>query len=75
MIERDAVLGGNHTWSFHGTDVIAGSAYGGWTLIEASWSGYEIHFSASASALARQLSTIVSERLDGQLRERLGDAS
>lgn len=42
IVERESQLAGNHTWSFHASDVPGESA--AWTapLVESHWPGYEI---------------------------------
>jgi len=42
IIERDSQLAGNHTWSFHASDVPAESTAWVEPLVESRWPGYEI---------------------------------
>lgn len=42
IIERDSQLGGNHTWSFHRSDVAPESEAWAMPLIETQWPCYEI---------------------------------
>lgn len=42
IIESDSVLAGNHTWSFHASDVPEGAAPWVAPLIESQWPGYKI---------------------------------
>lgn len=42
IIERDPVLGGNHTWSFHSTDVSEESSPWIQPLVESRWPEYDV---------------------------------
>lgn len=42
IIERDAQLAGNHTWSFHASDIPAECSAWVEALVESRWQGYEI---------------------------------
>ncbi|MSP61546.1 MAG: lycopene cyclase [Myxococcales bacterium] len=72
IVERDAALGGNHTWSFHESDldddgmreVVA-------PLIEHRWPGYEVIFPNLARSLALPYASFGSRRLDEVVRARL----
>lgn len=44
LIEKESSLGGNHTWSFYGTDMPLSSLEWISPLITRSWSGYEVRF-------------------------------
>jgi lycopene beta-cyclase len=44
LLERDADLGGNHTWSFHATDLPESSVEWGRSLAQWTWSGYSVKF-------------------------------
>jgi len=72
IIERGSQLAGNHTWSFHASDVPAECAAWVWPLIQSRWPGYVIrvggrkrsvnleYFSISSSHFA----SIVTEKLN-----------
>jgi lycopene beta-cyclase len=63
LLEREATLGGQHTWSHFATDV--SPAIGAWLspLFVAEWSGYDIRFPAHRRALSTRYRAISSERL------------
>lgn len=42
IVERGAALAGNHTWSFHGSDVSADSVAWVQPFMESRWAGYDI---------------------------------
>jgi lycopene beta-cyclase len=74
IIERGPALGGNHTWSFHGSDVSPAQLEWLEPFIEASWQGHEILFPDRERSLPGSYHTIFSERLDQQVAAALGDA-
>jgi lycopene beta-cyclase len=74
LLEQEASLGGNHTWSFHGSDVSETQLEWLRPLIAASWSSHEIIFPARRRTLPGSYHTIFSEQLNDQVRARLGDA-
>ena len=75
LVERGETLGGNHVWSFFGSDVDeAGSALVD-PLIAHRWQGYEVHFPRHSRSLSTSYRSITSERLDTRLREMLPHAS
>jgi len=69
LIERGASLGGNHTWSFHDSDLPAQSRDWGGPLIAHSWSDQEVRFPNLSRVLATGYHTVSSERLDRRVRE------
>ncbi len=44
ILERGSSIGGNHTWSFHGSDLAARQMEWIRPLIDYSWNGYSIRF-------------------------------
>lgn len=75
LVERGEALGGNHVWSFFGTDLDeAGSALTD-PLIAYRWQGYAVHFPNHSRELATPYRSITSERLDERLREILPESS
>jgi lycopene beta-cyclase len=72
LIERGERLGGNHIWSFFGSDVAAED----WGLVEplvaASWGNHEVRFPRRRRRIGASYHSIRSERLDAAVRERLG---
>jgi lycopene beta-cyclase len=74
VVERDATLGGNHTWSFHEGDVPQGAHDWVFPLVAHRWPGYEVRFPALARAVHQSYASIPSPRLDAVVRERLAAA-
>jgi lycopene beta-cyclase len=74
LVERDATLGGNHTWSFHEHDLEP--AQHAWVapLVAHAWPHYEVRFPGHARRLRSGYFAITSARFDAVLRETLGDA-
>lgn len=74
LLERDKRLGGNHTWSFHGTDVT--EAQQAWLapLVARGWDGYEVRFPDLARRLTTPYLSITSDRLHAVVAGTLGDA-
>jgi lycopene beta-cyclase len=73
MLERDARIGGEHTWSHFATDVAP--AIGEWLgpLIAHEWAGYDVRFPAHARTLTTTYRAITSQRLHEVMSELLGD--
>jgi lycopene beta-cyclase len=63
IVERSETLGGNHTWSFHDTDIPAEMADVVAPLVVQHWEGHEIRFPAHVRRLAGGYATITSSRL------------
>ena len=63
LLERAAELCGNHTWSFHETDVAEGAR--GWfdPLVACRWPGYRVRFPGLARRVGIPYATITSDRL------------
>ena len=86
LIERASTLGGNHTWSFHETDLTGGQSQRGasksgeresptaWIqpLISKSWASHSVHFPRRERVLERPYHSIRSERFHEVLMDRLG---
>jgi len=68
LVERDARLGGNHTWSFHEGDV--GSEALAWLepLVEHRWPSYDVAFPGRRRRLEIGYSSLTSPRLDAVVR-------
>jgi lycopene beta-cyclase len=73
MLERDATIGGAHTWSHFATDV--SPAISGWLgpLIVHDWDGYDVRFPTHRRALSTHYRSITSERLHAVMSELLGE--
>lgn len=63
LLERGPTLGGNHTWSFHDTDVT--DAQRAWLapLVQARWDRQEVRFPALRRVLSTGYNSISSEGL------------
>jgi lycopene beta-cyclase len=63
LLERAAELCGNHTWSFHETDVAQNAR--GWfdPLVAHRWSGYRVRFPGLSRRVNIPYATITSDRL------------
>jgi len=71
LLERGPVLGGNHTWSFHATDVSASAL----ALLEGlgarRFEGYDVRFEGVQRTLSGAYCSLRSEDFDRALRPRL----
>ena len=74
LVEQESQLGGNHTWSFHHTDLtpvehelVAG-------LVTCTWPRQQVRFPGFSRTLQTAYSTISSERFRGVLSSRLSSA-
>ena len=74
LLEQGASLGGNHTWSFHGSDISVSQLEWLRPLIAANWKSHEIIFPARRRTLPGSYHTIFSEQLNEQVCAKLGDA-
>ena len=63
ILEQGPALGGNHTWSFHGSDL--SDAQRNWLepLIDCSWDDYEVRFPNRQRTLRGSYHSITSEKL------------
>ena len=73
LLERGDRLGGNHTWSFHGSDLDQQQLTWLEPLIEYSWQGYEVQFPNFTRRLGGTYHSLTSERLHDIARTRLAD--
>lgn len=72
VLERDATLGGNHTWSFHDTDVSAEQLEWLRPFVAASWPGHDVVFPERQRQLAGGYLSITAERFHATLMGALG---
>lgn len=71
LVEQDARLGGNHVWSFFGSDVgQAGRELLG-PAVAAAWAGYEVRFPAFERTLRTSYYAMTSDRFDRTIRAAL----
>lgn len=73
MIEAGPVLGANHTWSFHGTDVTPAQLEWLWVLASKSWPSHDVIFKTRERRIGGGYHSIRSEDFHWKLRERLGE--
>jgi lycopene beta-cyclase len=73
LIEGGAHLGGNHTWSFHDTDLTPGARE--WTapLVVRRWPRHEVRFPAGRRVLSGAYGSITSARLHEVIAPVLGE--
>lgn len=73
LLERDSVLGGVHTWSFHEGDLDHASFELVRPLIERSWASQEVRFPKRSRRLPQGYHSIRSPRLHEVVTRALGD--
>jgi lycopene beta-cyclase len=73
LLERQNSLGGNHTWSFHDTDVTAKQRAELVPLIAKSWPTHEVRFPTITRSLSGGYNSILSSSLHRSVSEALGD--
>lgn len=78
LVERGALLGGNHTWCFHSDDVSPEVAAAIDPLVVHRWPGYEVSFPRHHRVLDTPYAAVTSERLarvvDEAVRRESGSA-
>lgn len=73
VLEAGSTLGGNHTWSFHGTDVTKAQLEWLWVLCSKSWPSHDVIFSGEPRRIGGGYHSIKSEDFHWKLQERLGE--
>jgi len=71
LVEQDEALGGNHVWSFFGSDVAKDDRWLLDRLVVRGWRGYDVAFPGFARSLSTTYYSVTSERLDYELRQTL----
>jgi lycopene beta-cyclase len=71
LIDADDRIGGNHLWSFFGSDVAERNRALLAPLVTHAWRGYDVVFPHHARTLDQTYYSIESERLDAVVRARL----
>ncbi|MFW9265679.1 lycopene beta-cyclase CrtY [Pseudomonas sp. NR3] len=61
-VEEQARIGGNHTWSFHDSDLTAEQHQWIRPLVVQTWPAYEVHFPGRSRRLNSGYASITSER-------------
>lgn len=74
LLERDASLGGNHTWCLHPNDVPEHAARWLQPLLVHSWDGYDVRFPGLSRRLSGRYAAVTSERLDAVLQRAFAGA-
>lgn len=74
LFEREATLGGNHTWSFHEASVPAAARRWFAPLVEHRWPRYTVRFPGLERTLALPYATCSSARLAAVVAARLAAA-
>ncbi len=73
VLEAGAIAGGNHTWSFHGTDVTQAQMSWLWVLVSKSWPSHDILFASVNRRVGGGYHSIRSDDFHWKLREALGE--
>jgi lycopene beta-cyclase len=73
LVEKDAALGGNHTWSFYENDLTTEQHAWLAPLVARTWPAYEVRFPGHARKLHCACHSISSERFHQELMRALGD--
>ena len=73
LIDAAEAVGGNHLWSFFGSDIATRDRWIVAPLIAHSWRGYQVRFPAHQRSIDATYYSIPSERLDAVARSRLPD--
>ena len=73
VLESGATLGGNHTWSFHPTDLSAAQREWLMPLVAHRWDAHEVVFPQRRRVLRGGYASVTSDRFHAQLSAALGD--
>jgi lycopene beta-cyclase len=73
LLERGATLGGNHTWSFHPTDLDAAQRQWLQPLITHRWAAHDVIFPGRRRRLSGGYASVTSARFDAVLGAALGE--
>jgi lycopene beta-cyclase len=71
IVEAGATLGGNHLWSFFGSDIAVTERALVKPLIVHRWPAYDVRFPAHQRTIEQSYHSMTSERLDAVVRARL----
>jgi lycopene beta-cyclase len=74
IIEAGSRLGGNHTWSFHGSDVPPEATDWMAPLLQFTWSGYDVFFPDHTRTLRGDYASLTGEHLHSVVAERVSVA-
>ncbi len=68
LVDSADSVGGNHLWSFFGSDVAQTDRWIVAPLVVHAWRGYDVHFPAHARTIDETYYSIESEQLDREVR-------
>jgi len=74
VLEQNATMGGNHTWSFHDSDLTAAQRAWIAPLVSCHWPGYEVRFPDLTRVLDGGYNSIASAGFARVIAAALGDA-
>jgi lycopene beta-cyclase len=74
LLEAGSSLGGNHTWSFHATDIDAATLAWLQPVASYSWPHYDVRFPGRVRRLAGSYHSLTSDHLHEVVTAALGDA-
>jgi lycopene beta-cyclase len=75
IIEQNARIAGNHTWSFHGGDVPEAARAIIEPLVTYSWDGYDVAFPGFERTIPSKYAAIASHRLASIVEARIAGAA
>lgn len=75
LLEAGSVLGGEHTWSFHATDLTPTQQAWLAPLVAHRWASHSVRFPSGTRTLRGGYASIPSTRFHAVLAEALGDAA
>ncbi|GGX96052.1 lycopene beta-cyclase CrtY [Massilia dura] len=74
LLERDGRIGGNHTWSFHDSDLDAAQRAWIAPLVSHSWPRYDVAFPGFSRTLEGGYASVASDRFADVIERDLGPA-
>jgi lycopene beta-cyclase len=75
IIERGETLGGNHIWSFFGSDIARADREIVIPVVAHVWQGYDVAFPARRRTLPANYYSVTSERFDREVRAACAEGS
>ncbi len=72
FLEAEAKWGGNHTWSFHQTDILPQDQVWMKSLISKEWHGHSVRFPSFTRGLSGSYFSIRSDQFDRVMKDELG---
>lgn len=72
LVDREAQIGGNHTWSFHSSDVSAAGLELLRPMLEAQWPSQEVRFPRLKRVLDTGYNSMTSSRLHATIMQSTG---